>query len=71
MEAIKGHTREEAIGAAGSDEEVVLNRAEASHSSQQGMSLIPTQGPLGWKMLPLSPWPKNFPGSMQRSMVNQ
>lgn len=67
MEAIKGHEWE----GAGSDLEVVPNRAEASHSSQQVVPLTPTGGPLGWKMLPLSSWPKNFPGPMQRSIVNQ
>ena len=43
MEAIKGHRREGATGADGSDEEVVLSRAEATHSSQQVMP----QHPLG------------------------
>ena len=43
MEAIKGHKREGATEAAGSNGEVVLSRAEATYSSQQVMP----QHPLG------------------------
>lgn len=45
MEAIKGHKREGATEAAGSNGEVVLSRAEATHSSQQMMPRHPLGTP--------------------------
>ena len=49
IDAIKGHKREGAEGAAGSDWEVVPSSAEARHSRQQVMTLTPTQDPCAGK----------------------